>query len=1151
MNSAESNSVRGPAVGDLVGDKYRITGILGEGGMGVVFRATHQHTGREVALKTIRPSFAASADFQGRFESEARAIGALRHPNIVDVTDFGYSGQGEARFPYLVLEFLEGYPLAQTLRQGSGLPWNWATSILEQVCLAVSEAHRVGIVHGDIKPENVWLSPRMTTGFDVKVLDFGLARFATAPRRKVPEPAPEVLDIDKPIDERTTMVRSGTGSGTGAPADRVESSISGTPPYMSPERWRGEALAPASDIYSLGVLAYQMLAGRLPRTVSGPGSEHTPDELSKLRPDIPAHAALAIAEALSGNAAARPRTPRAFAEALLHPTEPNADGHDSARGSMALDFLRDTRIAIRTLRRTPSFAMAVILTFGLGIGASVSMFSVYDGVLLKPLPYPESDRIVRLFQLNEKGARGNVSEPNYLDWEQGTRSFAAMAQMAQSDEPVSGGGEPMVTKVTSVSRGFFDVMGVRPAGGRTFLPDEQRAGAAPVVVVSSGFWRRMHEGETRRPTNNDTVRFGSETYTVVGVMPPGFDYPIGTNLWTARERRPPQTARTAHNFQAVARLEDGVRLSDAQAEISSLSRALKSTYQDQTWMFDATAVPILEVATGASRRALDMLFMASILLLVVAAANVSNLMVARAAARQKEFAVQLSLGATSLRLRLQALAEALVLCVAGGLLGVAIAAVVVPLFATLGPSSAPRLDAVGVNWSGVALALLASSGVALALSVLTATGGRGGSLATTLTESSRGGTGSRRQMRVRQGLIVTEMALTLVLLVGAGLLAKSLRAVLSVNPGYRLENALVADVSLPPLEDRSSQLRFQDSLLERVRALPGVASAGLINDFPLGGGRYSNGTFVEMSRADEFTSYESIGGLSKEELIARSGQAEYRLASPGYFEAMGIPLIRGRFIDESDGRDAPQVAVISQLLARTKWPDQDPLGRYIQFGNMDGDLRGMRVIGVVGDVRELSPESRAQPVVYGAAAQRPVKVSSFSLIVRGPEPDSISARVRSIAHELDPLAPVRIRTVDMALDEALGSRRFNLWLIGAFSVVAFALSALGVYGLIAFTVSQRVREMGIRMVLGAENGALVGLIVKGGLTLAAIGSAAGLLMALAMTRALDGLLFDVKASDPVVLVSAVLATLATAAAASYVPARRVLRVAPTECLRDI
>jgi predicted permease len=406
-------------------------------------------------------------------------------------------------------------------------------------------------------------------------------------------------------------------------------------------------------------------------------------------------------------------------------------------------------------------------------------------------------------------------------------------------------------------------------------------------------------------------------------------------------------------------------------------------------------------------------------------------------------------------------------------------------------------------------------------------------------------------MRVRQALIVTELALTMVLLVGAGLLAKSLRSVLSVDPGYRLDDALIADVTLPSVEgDAARQLRFQDTLVERARALPGVTAAAIISDFPLGGGWYSNGTFVEMSRPDEFASYDPIQAMSPEERAARSTLAGYRVAGPGYFEAMGIALVRGRLIGEQDGPEAPQVAVISESLAKARWSGQDPLGRYVQFGNMDGDYRGMRIVGIVKDVRELSPEALTQPTLYAAARQRPGKASTFSLVVRGPDPKTISESVRTIARDLDPEVPVRMRTMEGALDQALGSRRFNLWLVTAFSVVAFALAALGVYGLIAFTVSQRTREIGIRMVLGAEHSGVVALIVKGGLKLAAIGAGLGLVLALGLMGLLRGLLFGVQPTDPAVLLGVVLTTLLTTLVASYIPARRVVRIAPTEALRE-
>ncbi len=823
---------------------------------------------------------------------------------------------------------------------------------------------------------------------------------------------------------------------------------------------------------------------------------------------------------------------------------------DEFRWAWVADFTRDVRIALRGLARTPSFAFAVIVTFGLGIGAASSMFSVYDGVLLKPLPYPEPDRIVRLYQLSEKGARNNVSEPNFLDWRRGTGSFEAMAEFNRWESPVSGISEPVVTYTSNVSKPFFEILGVKPALGRTFVEDELRQGAPNVAVVSSSFWKRMGRDATQAPSNHDTLRIASETFTVVGVMPASFNFPLNVNIWTPREHDPPQTGRTAHNFQAVARLKEGVTLAAAQSDISAVSRSLKTIYKDQTSMDDATAVPLLESMTGASREGLSILFVASLLLLVVASANVSNLMVARASARQKEFAIQLSLGATRGRLIRRSIAEALVLCVSGGALGIAIAAAAVRVFVAMGPSNAPRLDAVTVNWTGVVFTLAVSSLVAIVLSVITTLGQKSVNLAPALVDASRTGSGSRRQMRVRQSLIVTELAVTLVLLVGAGLLAKSFRAVMAIDPGFRLDEALVADITLNWDKPPAQQVAFRDALLERAKALPGVSAAAYVSDFPLGGNRYANGGFVEMTRADEFTSYDPIRAMSAEERATRGAQAEYRLAGPGYFELMGIPLVRGRFIGAEDGPDAPQVAVISEALAKSKWPDRDPIGRYIQFGNMDGDYRGMRIVGVVGDVRELSPESLAQPMVYGAAQQRPVKASAFSLIVRGPAPGTLNDAVRRIARDLDPEAPVKLRTISGALDTALGARRFNLWLIGAFSAVAFILAALGVYGLISYSVSQRVREIGIRKVLGAENPALVGWIVKSALGLAGVGVTIGLVIAFAVAGVLRSMLFGVQTTDPAVFGTVALLTLLTAAAASFLPARRVVRIAPTESLRE-
>ena len=823
---------------------------------------------------------------------------------------------------------------------------------------------------------------------------------------------------------------------------------------------------------------------------------------------------------------------------------------DEFRGALLRDFLRDMRISFRTLARVPAFAVTAILTFGLGVGAAVSMFSVFDGVLLKPLPYPQSDRIVRLYQLGQTGGRGNVSEPNFNDWRDGTHSFKALAEVGNyGRNPVSGANEPQLVKTSGVSKGFFDVMGLGPDNGRAFLPDELHPGAAKVAIVSWPFWNKWR-GSAR--AQGDEITISGERYSIIGVMPKGFDYPIDTGIWLPREQNRPSASRTAHNFQPIARLADGVTLAAAREDISAVSRALKARYGEETWMFDATAVPILEVVTSTSKPVLQLLLGAALLLLVVACTNVSNLLVARAAARRREFAVQLALGATTGRIGRQMLAETLVLCLAGGALGLVAAAFAVRLFVAVGPASVQRLDSVTVSWPALAFAFAVSTLSATALGVVTSLGTRHVRIAETLAESTRTGSASRRQMRVRELLIVTQVALTLVLLVGAGLLGRSLSAVLAIDPGFRLDDALVADMTMPGDESEQAaarQVAFQDGVIERLRALPGVTNVGLINDFPLGGGSYANGNFIEMSRADEIMSMQGFNPLDPS-LKSRTGSANYRIASAGYFATMGIPLLKGRLIDDRDAPNAPQVAVISQSLADAQWPGRDPLGRFIQFGNMDGDLRGLQIVGVVGDVRELTPEAPPGPTLYASYRQRPGQAGQFTVIVRGPDPSALTDTVRRVIREANPDVPVRMRTVTGAFDAAVGDRRFSLWLISAFGAAALVLATLGVYGLIAFTVSQRTREMGIRMALGAEPVSLVSLIVKRGAVLAGVGAAIGLVLALALTGVVKSLLFSVSAADPVVLATVTAALLIAAMTASYLPARRILRQTPGRTLRD-
>jgi predicted permease len=821
---------------------------------------------------------------------------------------------------------------------------------------------------------------------------------------------------------------------------------------------------------------------------------------------------------------------------------------DEFRAGLLEDFGRDLRYGARVLIHAPGFAVVSILTLGLGIGAATAVFSVVDGVLLKPLPYPDPDRIVRLFQIDANGRRNNAaSEPNFEDWKNGTRTFRAMAEMSVAAAPAVVNGQSSMITGAAVSREFFDVMGVSPIMGRGFDESEQRVGGTPAAVVSHRFWQARLGGA---PLSDQSLRVGQASYQIVGVMPPGFDYPSASEYWTPRELNPPQRSRTAHNFLVVARLADRALLATAQAEISALSRALKTRYGDETWMVDATAVPLKEQLTSASRSTVLTLFGAAVMLFAIACLNVSNLLLARVANRRREMAVRLAIGAGRWRIARQLLGEVLVLCLAGGAAGALIAFAGVGALVGLQPGNLARIDNVSVNWTVMTFALAVSVAAAIMLTIAATlrTGDR--ELKTELAESQRTTAGGRASQRVREVLSVSQVALTLVLLIGAALLTRSFVRVLTVNPGYRTDSALVLDMTspgLPNAEARRRHVAIQHEVMTRLKAWPGVRDVALINDFPLGGGWYANGQFLEMNTPDEFKSYEDVRKLG-DQAKARAGFAGYRIASEDYFQLMGIPLLRGRVFEESDGPDAPHVAVISESLAKTKWPGQDPLGKFVQFGNMDGDIRGFRIVGIVGDVREITPEALPGALFYGYYQQR--VASRFSVIVRGESLDATAVAAQQIVRQLAPDLPVQTRRIEEAFERSLAGRRFSLILIGAFSLSALMLAVLGIYGLIAYLVAQRTREIGIRMALGASSRDLLRLILGKGATLAVAGTALGLALALGLTKLVDGLLYGITARDPVAFGGVVAITLAAVLLASYLPARRALRVAPVDSLRS-
>jgi predicted permease len=813
-------------------------------------------------------------------------------------------------------------------------------------------------------------------------------------------------------------------------------------------------------------------------------------------------------------------------------------------------FFRDLRFVARSMAKSPGFFVIVVATLGLGIGATTAIFSVVNGVLLRPLPYPQPERILQVWQVNKNGGDVQFSDPNFNDVRAESRSLASMAEFTDNGTvSVVTTRDAVRAHVATVSREFFSILGVQPVLGRGFVADEQRVGAPPAVIVSQGFWQRALGGAPS--ALGAVINFDDKAFRVVGVMPASVDLPVGADLWLPRELAGPSHYRTGHNFRVLARLRDGVTLAQARRETSAIATSLKQQYGDETWMYDAHLVPLREQMVGDVRPALVVLLAASGFLLLIGCANVVNLLVARMAARQGELALRLALGAGRARLVKQFLVESLLLSLCGGALGVLIGAAGVQALLALEPGRLPRIGEVGIHWPVLVFALLVSVACAVTLGLLTAWRATRGDIRETLAQSQRTQAGTATSHRVRSALVVAQVALTLVLLVGAGLLGRSFQRLLAVTPGFRADNAVIMDVDYSSSGDTASMRRMvqlYDELMRRFASIPGVTAVGGANFFPLAGGGYGDGAFIVMSSPDEKLDFSQLPTLLKDK--TRSGYADFRVASPGFFQALHIPLVRGRLFDDRDGPSAPPAAVINAALARKQWPNESPLGKTIQFGNMDGDLRPFTIVGVVGDIREASLAEAPQPTFYAYYRQRPVKASSFYLVIDGSgAATSLIASARRVVHDLRPDIPPRFRTMDTLLADSLADRRFILLLLGAFGAAALLLATLGVYSVISFLVTQRRQEIGVRVALGARSEDVLRLVLRQGAMLALVGIVIGAVAALGLTRLIAGLLYGVSATDPVSFVAVMALLTLVALVASFIPARRASRVDPMTVLR--
>jgi predicted permease len=813
----------------------------------------------------------------------------------------------------------------------------------------------------------------------------------------------------------------------------------------------------------------------------------------------------------------------------------------------SLDSLgQDLRYAFRTLRGSPGFTTIAVLTLALGIGATTAIFSLVSAVLLKPLPFAEPDRLVLLWEnFSPRGGPDRV-EPTpatVAEWRKRSRSYEAMAMLLGGEAyNLTGGGEPERLAGVRTDTNLFAILGLQPIVGRTFVPDDEGPDATPVAVISERLWERRFGADPG--LIGRTIVVNGLSRTVIGVVPNDFRYPYGEkSIWVPAAYTPDElAAKGIYNYDVVARLRTGVDLATAQAELDTIAAAMQSEQPD-AGQIRFTVSRLQEHLSRSAKPTLFILLAAVGTILAITCANVANLLLARGAQRNKELAVRKAIGAASTRVLRQLLTESGVLAVAGVALGIAISTLGFAYLTRLMPSTLPRADALGLDWRVLVFAagvtvltvLLFGAGPALVASRR----GFNDALRTAV-----GASAAPRIGRMRDALVVAEITLTVVLLAAAGLLLRSYAAVLAVDPGFRSDHLLVVETPLTPSKygELAARMNFYRRVLESVRSLPGVANAGYVNFAPL---------VIKGGRA-----YVSIEGNPSppENDFSRNVVAD-RVAGEGYLETLGVRLLSGRQFDSRDGPDAAPSAIVNESMARRFWPDGNAVGHRLKIGAPESPLPWATVIGVVTDVHQMGLDVAAEPEFVLSASQSVVSAPFFwpgHLLVRTRvEPLTLAAAVRNAVWQVDADQPVAsIRTMDDLLTSDVASRDTQLNLVGAFAALALLLAAVGLYGVLSYSVSQRTAEIGLRMALGAEAAAVLTGVVRGALWLAALGIALGLAVSFGVTRFLGSFLYGVSPTDPATLASVAALLIVVTVLASWIPARRAARIDPMLALRS-
>jgi putative ABC transport system permease protein len=804
-------------------------------------------------------------------------------------------------------------------------------------------------------------------------------------------------------------------------------------------------------------------------------------------------------------------------------------------------LLQDLRLTLRGLARTPGFAAVVLLTLALGIGANAAIFSVVNGVLLSPLPFPDADRIV---DVRHALPFWNVSEPEFRDYRRDLRSIERLAAYTGTELNLAGDDETVRVTGARVSDEFFSVLGIAPLLGRTFAPDEEQPAQAPspVIVISEGVWRARFGADPK--ILDREVRLNGVPRRVIGVMPERFGFPErGTGLWLPlRLNYDSLWTRNNHYVLLVGRLRAGATADQANLEANLLTRRWVKDFPE-TYAPDQPLVaevqPLMERMLNNSRPYLVTLLGAVGFVLLIACANVANLLLIRGEARRRELGIRTALGASGRRLVTQQLTESGVLALLGGGLGLLVAWGGVRILLRMAPASLPRLEQVQLDAPVLLFTLVVSLGTGLLFGLLPALRAARGDAVGALRDGARS-TASRGGSRLRRALVMGEVALAVVMLSGAGLLVRSLRSLQQIDIGFDAANILTARVNLPPLNytEDAKAVGFVQQLEERVRGIPGVVSAGTMGWTPVVGG---GGTWSIV-----------IDGREVKEISA-AHNADPQQVSAGFFKTLGVRVIRGRAFTEQDRDGAPPVAVINEAMAKQLWPGQDPVGHTLRMFGPQSPW--VTIVGVVQDIQSRGAGLEAPPTMFfpyaqsGKSAYFTPRQVTLAVKTAG-NPEALGGAIRRLVRELDPGAPVsEVRSMEAVMGTALSSRRFTTLLLGWFAALALLLAGIGIYGVIAYGVSQRTYEIGLRQALGADRGSVLGLIVSEGLKLTGAGLAVGLVATLATGQLIRSLLVNVKTTDPVTLVAVALLLAGVAALASWIPARRAIAVSPTEALR--